>query len=83
MEMKTIRIGGGAGFWGDSPEGPRQLVGSGEIDYLALDYLAEVTMSIMSRMRTKDPSSGYATDFVTHVVRPLARQAMERKAGSA
>ena len=79
METKTVRIGGGAGFWGDSPEGPRQLVGSGEIDYLVLDYLAEVTMSIMSRMRTKDPASGYATDFVTHVVKPLARQAMERK----
>lgn len=60
---KTVRIGGGAGFWGDSAEGPRQLVKSGQIDYLVLDYLAEITMSILSRARSKEPDRGYATDF--------------------
>lgn len=60
---KSVRIGGGAGFWGDSSEGPRQLVASGNIDYLIFDYLAEITMSILARSRAKNPQLGYATDF--------------------
>lgn len=60
---ESIRIGCGAGFWGDSAEGPKQLVNSGEIDYLVLDYLAEITMSLLARARAKDPNAGYATDF--------------------
>lgn len=63
MSEKTIRIGCGAGFWGDSAEGPRQLVASGEIDYLVLDYLAEITMSLLAKARSKKPELGYATDF--------------------
>jgi hypothetical protein len=66
-----IRIGCGAGFWGDSAEGPKQLVDSGEIDYLVLDYLAEITMSLLARARAKDPNTGYATDFPS-VVASLA-----------
>ena len=61
--MRSLRIGCGAGFWGDSAEGPRQLVRSGEIDVLVLDYLAEITMSLLARARTKDPAAGYATDL--------------------
>lgn len=76
---KTIRVGCGAGFWGDSPDGPRQLVRSGRIDYLVLDYLAEITMSILARMKAKTPTLGYATDFVTHVMAPLAREIAEKK----
>ncbi|TXH05899.1 MAG: DUF1446 domain-containing protein [Nevskiaceae bacterium] len=76
--MKTqIRIGCGAGFWGDSAEGPKQLVDSGEIDYLVLDYLAEITMSLLARARAKDPNAGYATDFPS-VVAALAPQLKER-----
>ncbi len=74
----TIRIGAGAGFWGDSPEGPAQLVRRGDIDYLILDYLAEITMSILARAKARNPKLGYATDFATQVVGPLAAEIAER-----
>ncbi|HWX42822.1 MAG TPA: acyclic terpene utilization AtuA family protein [Blastocatellia bacterium] len=60
----TIRIANGQGFWGDSLEAPVQLVERGPIDYLTLDYLAEITMSIMQKQRARDPRAGYARDFV-------------------
>lgn len=69
----VLRIGCGAGFWGDSAEGPKQLVESGGIDYLVLDYLAEITMSLLARARAKDPNAGYATDLPS-VVASLATQ---------
>lgn len=69
MSEKIIRIGCGAGFWGDSAEGPVQLVNSGEIDYLVLDYLAEITMSLLAKARGKNPELGYATDFPGVVAR--------------
>jgi len=63
--MKDIvRVASGQGFWGDSLEAPRQQVEGGEVDYLMLDYLAEVTMSILQKQRERDPSMGYARDFV-------------------
>ncbi len=68
-----VRIGCGAGFWGDSAEGPKQLVESGQIDYLILDYLAEITMSLLARARTKDPAAGYATDFPEVIARLAPR----------
>ncbi len=76
---ETVRIGCGAGFWGDSPEGPKQLVRRGGIDYLVLDYLAEITMSILARMKAKNPDLGYATDFVGAVMKPLAREIAEKR----
>lgn len=62
-----IRIASGSGYWGDFPQAPALQVRSGPIDYLVLDYLAEVTLSILSRQKAKDPSTGYATDFVEDI----------------
>ena len=61
---KTIKIANGQGFWGDSIDAPYNLVKYGDIDYLSLDYLAEVTLSIMQRQKLKNNQKGYATDFV-------------------
>ena len=79
MTHNTIRIGCGSGFWGDSPEGARQLIERGRLDYIVFDYLAEITMSILARQRDRDASQGYATDFVTQVIAPYARQMAEQK----
>ena len=64
---RTIRIANGQGFWGDSLQAPIDLVRRGPIDYLTLDYLAEITMSIMQKQRARDPGSGYARDFVSMI----------------
>ena len=61
---EKVRVASGQGFWGDSLEAPRQQVEGGEIDYLMLDYLAEVTMSILQKQKERDPSMGYARDFI-------------------
>jgi hypothetical protein len=66
---QTVRIAAGQGFWGDLPDAPIQQVEGGPIDYLMLDYLAEVTMSIMQKQKARDPNAGYAKDFV-----PLMRK---------
>jgi hypothetical protein len=58
-----IRIANGQGFWGDWLEAPVRLIEQGPIDYLTLDYLAEVTMSILQKQKQKDPALGYARDF--------------------
>ncbi len=61
----TLRIANGAGFLGDNLDAPRRLVESAEVDYLTLEYLAELTLSILARLREKDPEAGYAADFIT------------------
>jgi len=68
---RTIRIASGQGFWGDWLEAPRRQVEGGPIDYLMMDYLAEVTMSIMQKQRARDPAVGYAKDFVPLLERLL------------
>jgi hypothetical protein len=60
----VVRVASGQGFWGDSLEAPRQQVEGGPVDYLMLDYLAEVTMSILQKQKERDPAMGYARDFV-------------------
>ena len=68
---EKIRIAGGQGFWGDLPDAPVRQVEGGPIDYLMLDYLAEVTMSIMQKQKARDPRAGYARDFIPLMKRIL------------
>lgn len=66
-----LKIANAAGFWGDQPEAAARLVAAQpDLDFLTLDYLAEVSLSIMAILRTKDPAAGYARDFV-EVLRSL------------
>lgn len=61
---KVVRVAAGQGFWGDDLDAPRRQVEGGPVDYLMLDYLAEVTMSILQKQKERDPALGYARDFV-------------------
>src|SRR5918997_1073799 len=61
---EKIRIASGQGFWGDLLDAPVRQARGGQIDYLMLDYLAEVTMSIVQKQRARNPQMGYARDFV-------------------
>src|SRR4051812_42931547 len=62
---ETVRVAGGQGFWGDLLTAPVDQVRRGPTDYLMLDYLAEITMSILQKQRSRDPNAGYARDFVS------------------
>ena len=72
-----IRIANGQGFWGDWLEAPVRLVEDGPIDFLTLDYLAEVTMSILQKQKARDPALGYARDFPPLIER-IERRIKER-----
>ena len=61
---RLVRVASGQGFWGDWLEAPRRQVEGGPVDYLMLDYLAEVTMSILQKQKERDPRMGYARDFI-------------------
>jgi len=61
---RIVRVASGQGFWGDWLEAPKRQVEGGKIDYLMLDYLAEVTMSILQKQKERDPRMGYARDFI-------------------
>src|SRR5205085_9974097 len=60
----SLRIANGAGFLGDWIDAPRRLVERAQVDYLTIEHLAELTMSILARQREKDSTSGYAEDFL-------------------
>ncbi|GIW82921.1 MAG: hypothetical protein KatS3mg105_4728 [Gemmatales bacterium] len=74
--MKSIRVGNGCGFWGDNLDAPVLLAERGQLDYLTLEYLAELTMSILALQKQKHEDAGYARDFIDVLGRlaPLWRQ---------
>jgi len=63
-QHRIVRVAAGQGFWGDWLDAPRRQVEGGAVDYLMLDYLAEVTMSILQKQKERDPRMGYARDFI-------------------
>jgi acyclic terpene utilization AtuA family protein len=71
MSGRVVRVAAGQGFWGDWLEAPVRQVQGGPIDYLMMDYLAEVTMSIMQKQKSRDSKAGYARDFVPLMERIL------------
>lgn len=58
-----MRIGFASGAWGDDQDAPRRLLEQADLDYIAMDYLAEITMAILQRQQASDSSLGYARDF--------------------
>jgi hypothetical protein len=72
-----IRIANGQGFWGDWLEAPKQLVDARGLDYLTLDYLAEVTMSILQKAKKADANLGYARDFPP-LIQAIAPKILDR-----
>jgi hypothetical protein len=79
--MKHLRIGNGCGFWGDNLDAPRELAEQGRLDYLTLEYLAELTMSILALQRQRHPEAGYASDFldVLQQLAPILRRQPQLK----
>lgn len=62
-DERKIKIASGQGFWGDLIDAPYHQIIKGDIDYLVMDYLAEVTMSILQKQKNKNPELGYAKDI--------------------
>jgi hypothetical protein len=62
--LNSVRIGNGCGFWGDNLDAPVLLAEHGQLDYLTLEYLAELTMSILALQQQRDPQAGFAGDFL-------------------
>ena len=76
---QTIRIGGASGYWGESMMATPQLLKVEGMDYLVYDFLAEITMSILARARAAKPEMGYATDFISGVLKPNLREIADKK----
>lgn len=75
--MKQVVIGGGQGFWGDSPDAAIHMVRRADLNYMACDYLAELTLSIMARQKLQNPAAGYARDFL-ELMKEIAGDAKQR-----
>lgn len=74
----TLRIANAGGYWGDDPYAMRrQVLGELPVDYVSMDFLAEITMSILQKQFARDPSAGYARDFISQIA-PLLQTILER-----
>jgi hypothetical protein len=71
-----VRLGAGSGFWGDGMDPAVELLEHGGLDYLCFDFLAELTMALLQRQKTKNPQSGYVPDAVQYMkeMMPAARE---------
>ncbi len=78
MQKKPLRIANASGYWGDDPNALRRQLEGGPLDYITMDFLAEVTMSILQKQRTRDPLAGYARDF-TKMLDPILPLLLEKK----
>lgn len=76
---KIIRIGGASGYWGDTGIGVTQMLGDDAPDYIMFDYLAEITMSILAKAKSRDADAGYATDFIARVMKPFLKQIVDKR----
>src|SRR5262247_971141 len=74
----TVRVANASGYWGDDPTALARQVRAGGVDYVTLDFLAEITMVILQRQRARDPGLGYAYDFVA-MLAPLLREVVARR----
>ncbi|MGE0172299.1 MAG: acyclic terpene utilization AtuA family protein [Oligoflexales bacterium] len=70
---EIVRIGNASGYWGDDPEALERQVNGGKLDYISMDFLAEITMSIMQKQRMRDPNAGYAKDFIPMLAKVLPK----------
>lgn len=69
----TLKIGNASGYWGDDPDALFRQVEGGGLDYISMDFLAEITMSIMRKQKNRDPEAGYARDFIPMLERVLPK----------
>ena len=76
--MKTIKIGNAGGYWGDDPSALERQVNGGRLDYITMDFLAEITMSIMQKQQSRDPEAGYAKDFIG-MLKPILKKIVADK----
>lgn len=77
---RKVRLGAGAGFWGDAFDPALELLDQGELDYLSFDFLAELTMALLQRQKLKNPQAGYVPDAIAYMKRmiPLAKERRTR-----
>lgn len=77
-KKQLVRIGNASGYWGDDPDALRRQVEGGRLDYITMDFLAEVTMSIMQKQKGRDPAAGYAKDFIAFL-EPVLKKLLQDK----
>ena len=77
MKKDLLKIGGASGYWGDASQATEQLLIHDDLDFIVYDYLAEITMAIMARVKAKDPNVGYATDFISEAMVPNLKRISE------
>jgi hypothetical protein len=80
MNARTkVSIACASGFWGDSPLAVPQVLTEKNLDYIVFDYLSEVTLTILARIKKREPEKGYIQDFMTDVIEPHLEKILERK----